>query len=221
MKETQMIDALALQKRPLSHRILLKHWSDLFAQDGVPFRNAFNPSAITGALEHSFILDMDAHLPRFRLAGPILCDALGMDLRGMPATALVAHKSRKQYLDLLSQVVRSPSIISISFTGASDQSAEALFLPLRDDARRLSRIVGAWSFTPSQIETPRLELSAYHCQPISNRSEMISLAKTLWAQPAHLGYENSLQDHHGFASFEIISGSRQKKTKPRGQLRLV
>lgn len=75
------------------------YWQALRGADGaMPRRSAIDPRGIAGALEASFIADRVAPgMARFRLAGMALCDLLGMDLRGMPMTALIDPPSRDAF----------------------------------------------------------------------------------------------------------------------------
>ena len=72
------------------------YWEGLRAGRLVPLRSEIDPREIRGALEHTFILEhTKLNEIRFRLAGNKLGDLLGMELRGMPAYALIAPECRE------------------------------------------------------------------------------------------------------------------------------
>ena len=64
-------------------------------QRAVPMRSDVDPRGIERSLEHAFILERIApQMARFRLAGMHLTDLMGMEVRGMPTTALFAPAAR-------------------------------------------------------------------------------------------------------------------------------
>jgi len=77
---------------------VLDYWEGL--RDGrlVPKRSEIDPRALRKSLNHTFILE--ANTPdniRFRLAGSKLCDCMGMEMRGMPAYAMITQEGRNAF----------------------------------------------------------------------------------------------------------------------------
>ena len=66
------------------------YWEGLRKGSDLPRRDEIDPRGIVGALENTFLLERVAPgVARFRLAGMQLHDLMGMDVRGMPLTALI------------------------------------------------------------------------------------------------------------------------------------
>jgi hypothetical protein len=87
---------------------------------GLPPRSAIDPRGLCGALEHVFIVERVAPgMARFRLAGMHLLDLMGMEVRGMPLSALFEPVARG----------RLPGALELAFQG---QTA----LDLRIEAER-------------------------------------------------------------------------------------
>ena len=79
-------------------------------EDTIPPRSAINPRGIEDALEYAFILDSVAPgVARFRLAGSHLTDLMGMEVRGMPITAMFVPAARKELSTLLAEVCAPPA----------------------------------------------------------------------------------------------------------------
>lgn len=65
------------------------YWEGLRDGGTLPRRDQIDPRGIAGALEHVFLIERIAPgLARFRLAGMGIGEVLGMDVRGMPLSAL-------------------------------------------------------------------------------------------------------------------------------------
>lgn len=75
---------------------------------GLPARSAIDPRGLCGALEHVFIVERVAPgMARFRLAGMHLLDLMGMEVRGMPLSALFEPVARG----------RLPEALELAFQG--------------------------------------------------------------------------------------------------------
>ncbi|WP_018632469.1 PAS domain-containing protein [Neomegalonema perideroedes] len=128
-------------------RALYDYWNAL--RDGrlAPGRNEVDPREIAPLLDSTFILEVqNADNIRFRLAGTRLCEAFGMELRGMSALALWHGEDRAKVRDLILRVVSGPTIGHVACTvenrGGFVYSAEFLYMPLRSDRDELTRILG-------------------------------------------------------------------------------
>ena len=81
------------------------YWEALRAGRPVPLRSEVDPRGIEGALDCSFILErMAPRVARFRVAGGHLNDLMGMEVRGMPLTAMFSPASRGEVGAILADV---------------------------------------------------------------------------------------------------------------------
>lgn len=124
---------------------LLAHWQELRQGRIAPERSEVDPNAISDVLAHAFILEpMQDGAPRIRIAGMALCDLLGMELRGMPATALFSDSARPEFLRLCGGMFDHPTVTEVTLSAAGhDIPADLLMLPLADAEGRIARILGA------------------------------------------------------------------------------
>lgn len=85
---------------------------------GLPRRADFNPRGIADLLEQTLLLERIAPgQVRIRLAGMALCDLLGMELRGMPLSALLLPEARAAFSTEVEQVFDRPAIASFRLEG--------------------------------------------------------------------------------------------------------
>ncbi len=126
------------------------YWDGLRNGRIMPARSDIDPRGISGALEHAFVLERVARgIGRFRLAGMHLNDIMGMEVRGMPLTALILPESREEMSASLAAVFDEPAAVRLSLTsdtglGRPHMEARMLLLPLRSDLGDVSRILGCF-----------------------------------------------------------------------------
>jgi hypothetical protein len=90
------------------------YWEGLRQGSDLPRRDEIDPRGIAGALENTFLLERVAPgVARFRLAGMQMHDLMGMDVRGMPVTALIDPAGRTKLTDQLESVFAGPSSLEI------------------------------------------------------------------------------------------------------------
>ncbi len=124
------------------------YWEALRNGRMVPLRSEIDPRGIERALEYAFILEKAApQVARFRLAGMHLTDLLGMDVRGMPLTALFTPAARAQIATVTEAVFAAPQIAELSLAaetgfGRPPMEARMLMLPLRSDLGDITRALG-------------------------------------------------------------------------------
>ena len=71
------------------------YWDGLRGTDLVPRRTLIEPHGLHDALAHVFLIERIAPgLARFRLAGTHMTNLMGMEVRGMPLSAILAPASR-------------------------------------------------------------------------------------------------------------------------------
>lgn len=125
----------------------LDYWNDLRSRTALPRRAEIDPRRIEGALPYAFILERTTPaLARFRVAGGHLNDLMGMDVRGMPISALFDDAQRDHLLELVEEVFTTPSTLELALSarvpGAEVKTAELLILPMTDDEDRVTRALG-------------------------------------------------------------------------------
>lgn len=126
------------------------YWDALRDGREVPFRSEIDPRGIERALEYAFVLERIApQVARFRLAGTHLNDLMGMEVRGMPLTALFTPKSRTEVSDILQVVFGGPKTAELTLRaetgfGKPEMHAKLLILPLKSDLGDISRALGCF-----------------------------------------------------------------------------
>lgn len=95
------------------------YWHALRPASGdLPRRDAFDPRGIAGQLRHTMLLERIAPgQARIRLAGSTVCDLMGMDLRGMPLSAVMAPEGRAALPLWLEQVFDGPALLWLDLQG--------------------------------------------------------------------------------------------------------
>jgi hypothetical protein len=132
----------------LQGRDLVRYWNSLRDGLAVPRRSDIDPRGISGLLSNTFIIEkMAPGLARFRVAGTDMSDLMGMDLRGMPMSALFLPEARDDLADALEQVFEAPGILRASLASPKglrrpDLLGDLLVLPLRDDLGQITRAIG-------------------------------------------------------------------------------
>lgn len=129
-------------------RNLLRYWNATRKGWDVPRRSEIDPRGIAGMLSWTFIIEQIAPgLGRFRVAGTHLGDLLGMDVRGMPISAMLRPSARDELADGLRNLFTMPGILRAALVSPGEfrrpeLEAELLILPLRDDRGEVTRAIG-------------------------------------------------------------------------------
>ncbi|MFT6605508.1 MAG: hypothetical protein ACJA2X_000684 [Halocynthiibacter sp.] len=124
------------------------YWDGLRNGRAVPARSEIDPRGMNDALEYAFILErIAAGVARFRLAGMHLTDLMGMEVRGMPLTAMFTPESRAKISAAMENVFEGPEIIQISLRGEQGMGrgamdAQLLLCPLKSDLGDVNRVLG-------------------------------------------------------------------------------
>ena len=115
----------------------------------VPARARIDPRGLESALSNAFILERVApRVARFRLAGTHLSDLMGMEVRGMPLTALMLPDARDFAGEMLERAFDGPARVTLTLTGErgigrGPMEARMALFPLIDEEGRVSRVLGA------------------------------------------------------------------------------
>lgn len=125
------------------------YWQGLRNGRLMPSRSDVDPRGISDILEYTFVLEKIAPgMARIRLSGMHLNDLLGMEVRGMPITALFLPEARRQIQRTLELVFERPSTARLSLSGDRGLTRPALeaqlyLAPLKGADGQPNRILGA------------------------------------------------------------------------------
>lgn len=128
------------------------YWEALRGARIVPKRSEIDPRGIEGALENAFIVERVAPgIARLRIAGSHLNDLMGMEVRGMPLTALFNPSARQLISETIEEVFQAPGtgrfrLTSSGSEGRPEGEARMILLPLKSDLGDVSRLLGCLVF---------------------------------------------------------------------------
>lgn len=124
------------------------YWEALRSGRQLPLRSEVDPRGIERALEYAFVIERIApQIARFRLAGTHLNDLMGMEVRGMPVSALFTPEGRADLGPAVAQVFAEPLAAELRLAaetgfGRPAMQARMVLLPLRSDLGDVSRALG-------------------------------------------------------------------------------
>ncbi|WP_291738105.1 PAS domain-containing protein [Leisingera sp. F5] len=124
------------------------YWTALRRGDDVPSRSQIDPRGLENILSNTFILERIAPgIARFRLAGTLVNEMAGMEVRGMPVTAFFTTEARKQLSSAMEHMFETPAIVELELQieaprQRTPREARMLLLPLRSDLGDISRVLG-------------------------------------------------------------------------------
>ncbi|MHA6323735.1 PAS domain-containing protein [Roseivivax sp. CAU 1753] len=151
------------------------YWQALRAERGpVPPRSSVDPRGMEDALESAFLLHHIAPgIARLRVAGSHLNDLSGMEVAGMPLSALFVPAARDGLADALRQVFGGPALLRADLVSPagfarSELRASLLILPLTCDAGGVDRALGGLVSQGAIGRTPRrFEIAAIKVEPLA------------------------------------------------------
>lgn len=96
------------------------YWASLKGARRAPLRTELNPCALDAALPWLIVAERIApgHA-RLRVAGSMLSNLLGMEVRGMPGTIFIEPESRRTFMDTVERVFTTAAIAEMSLTSAA------------------------------------------------------------------------------------------------------
>jgi hypothetical protein len=164
------------------------YWQSLRpAPDQLPRRADFDPRGVADLLHATMLLERIASgQVRIRLAGMSLCDLMGMDLRGMPLSALMTSESREGLAARLAQVFDGPAIAHLSLSGEKGLlrpafEGELLILPMCGLSGAVDRALACLVTKGSPGRAPRrFDLVRATCRPVPG---MVGAAQRAPATP--------------------------------------
>jgi hypothetical protein len=124
------------------------YWDGVRGADLIPRRRLIEPHGLRDALTHVFLIErIGPGLARFRLAGTHLTEVMGMEVRGMPLSAILAPASRDGARVLVEAVFAGPSIVELALESDRGLARPALqgrmlLLPVGGDDDLCDRALG-------------------------------------------------------------------------------
>ena len=123
------------------------HWSSLRSRHALPARGALDPGKMTDTLPHVFLAEyVSPRVARIRLCGHAVEDVMGMDLRGMPLTALFSDAARAEIMAALEQVGHGVrAILALQAEpgfGQPKMIAQLALMPLTGADGRITHVLG-------------------------------------------------------------------------------
>ncbi len=137
------------------------YWEGLRAGRLMPDRSEVDPRGLERALEFAFVLEyIGRGVGRIRISGMHLNDLLGMEVRGMPLTALFAPQSRERIGRILETVVAQPQVADVTLEGERGigrppLTARMYLAPLSNEGGSAPRILGCLQSDGSVGRSPR------------------------------------------------------------------
>ena len=124
------------------------YWDGLRGGAAIPMRSDIDPRGLMEVLEYAFVLERIAPgVGRFRLAGMHINDLMGMEVRGMPVTAMFLPQAREEISEIIEKVCDGPAIAVLDLQGdgaigRANLEAKMLMAPLKNDFGEVNRILG-------------------------------------------------------------------------------
>ncbi|MGI1661876.1 PAS domain-containing protein [Palleronia sp. KMU-117] len=108
------LDAIRAARRQPALSLVEDYWESLREDRLVPRRDDVEPAALAGGLSRAFLIERVAPgLARVRVAGSHLTELLGMEVRGMPISALFEPHCRTRLAEALETVFARTAVVRI------------------------------------------------------------------------------------------------------------
>lgn len=190
--------------------------------DRLPSRSDFDPRGISDLLHQTLLLERIAPgQVRIRLAGVALQDRMGMELRGMPFSALLSPETREAFATQIERVFTEPArahLILSADRGTLRRavSAQMLVLPMLGHAGAVDRAIACLVCEgEASVKPARLSLTSAQVQPLE-----VQLSQP--ARPmAGRNFVKSREEKYGFAEPLTPFAPQSAAEKARTYLRLV
>lgn len=147
--DARPIETARQEPRVEAHlRALHAYWTEARRGQDVPKRADIDPRRIEPLLSNAFIAERIAPgVTRLRVAGMHLSEIMGMEVRGMPLSCLIAPPARDAFALHLVDLFEGPATLRMELRstgglGQPDLRATLVMLPLRSDLGDVSRALG-------------------------------------------------------------------------------
>lgn len=151
------------------------YWTALRKGSGIPLRSQIDPRGLENLLPSAFIVERIAPtIARFRLAGQTVTGLAGMEVRGMPLSALFTPGSRNRIGATLEAVFDTPAVAELSLLSETRHfrtafEARMILLPLKTELGDISRALGVLvSDKPATEQSPvRFDMTGSLVRPVT------------------------------------------------------
>ncbi len=137
------------------------YWEALRSGNRLPRRADLDPRGLKGCLHQTMIAEQIAPgLARLRLAGSVFTDIMGMEVRGMPLSALFDPMARAPLEAILREVFAGQTAATLLLEaerglGRPALTAQLLLLPMLGEFGEVDLILGALALRGLAGRTPR------------------------------------------------------------------
>lgn len=149
------------------------YWQGLRRGADLPFRAEIDPRGIEALLGEAFVAEKIAPgVARLRIAGLHLSDLMGMEVRGMPLSALIDAPDRTRLAAALVDLFERPAILRIGLASQGGlrrppMTGRMVLLPLRSDLGDISRALGCCVTSGTIGKAPRrFSLTSLEISPL-------------------------------------------------------
>jgi len=155
-------------------RALHAYWTEARRGQDVPKRSDIDPRRIEPLLSNAFIAERIAPgVTRLRVAGMHLTELMGMEVRGMPLSCLIAPPARDAFALHLVDLFDGPAALRMELHSPAGFGRPALrgtlvMLPLSSDLGDISRALGCLVTRAPLGRTPRrFEIQTCRTTPVT------------------------------------------------------
>src|SRR6056297_1606963 len=159
-------------------RALHAYWTEARRGHDVPNRADIDPRRIEPLLSTAFIAERIAPgVTRLRVAGMHLSEIMGMEVRGMPLSCLIAPPARDAFALHLVDLFDGPATLRIELRspgalGRPEMRATLVMLPLRSDLGDVSRALGCLVTRGVSGRAPRrFEIMSCRATPVAGNDD--------------------------------------------------
>jgi hypothetical protein len=137
------------------------YWEALRRPEGLPLRADLDPRGLKNCLHQALIAERVAPgLARMRLAGAVFTDVMGMEVRGMPLSALFDPMARAPLETILNRVFAGREVATLLLEaerglGRPALTAQLMLLPMIGDVGEVDLILGCLILRGAAGRTPR------------------------------------------------------------------
>ena len=163
-------------------RLVDTYWHGLRHDHPIPARSQIDPRGLDGALDVAFVAErIGKGLARLRVAGTHLSDLMGMEVAGMPLSALFVPDSRDTLASVLEKLFTSPAIIRVDLRsetgpGRPALTGELVIYPLRSDMDDVNRALGVLVTRGAFGRVPcRMEIVGVRVEPLTSSVQRIDI----------------------------------------------
>ncbi len=139
-----------MQFKHKTSETLFAYWDKVRGNRGTPRRFEIDPGKIASILPSTFILErFDSETFRFRLAGTLVCDMFGAELRGTNFLSGWSQQDRISLVRHLGALSKQGAVEIIHMEAAPvarpSTPFEMVLLPLRHTGENIDRVLGAFA----------------------------------------------------------------------------